>query len=345
MSSVIWYLYEFARKGWIENFAGAATDREIVEAPDRFRDFPEVIRELCIACGACTAACPSPAAIRLVRTKDKDMEDGEGITYPVINTDACIRCGFCAEVCPTDPKTLRTGESHLIREEFTILPSEKMFVIDDYLCIRCKKCMKACKVEGAITEEDNKVMIDQSKCIACGECAKTCPVKGAIKGIYISNVEGQKDVINLVIHTLEDLIEARQEELKGLPPEQVVKFEVPFIDILEKARGMLPEEEHIRDIVEKVTDRLKLRIITWDDSKCNSCRLCVDECPSGAITYDEEKGVTRDSKKCLRCTTCYQTCPFGVAGSYVARFLLTSTELKDDKIMVTVKPALLPFRG
>ena len=106
MSSVIWYLYEFARKGWIENFAGAATNTEIVETPDRFRDFPEVIRELCIACGACTAACPSPAAIRLVRTKDKDAENGEGITYPVINTDACIRCGFCAEVCPTDPKTL-----------------------------------------------------------------------------------------------------------------------------------------------------------------------------------------------------------------------------------------------
>ena len=345
MSSVIWYLYEFARKGWIENFAGAATNREIVEAPDRFRDFPEVIRELCIACGACTAACPSPAAIRLVRTKDKDAENGEGITYPVINTDACIRCGFCAEVCPTDPKTLRTGESHLIREEFTILPAEKMFVIDDYLCIRCKKCMKACKVEGAIVEEEGKVMIDQSRCIACGECAKTCPVKGSIKGIYISNVEGQKDVINLVVHTLEDLIEARQDELKGLPPEQVYTFEVPLDDIMNKARGMLPEEEHIKDLIEKVTDRLKLRIITWDDSNCNSCRLCVDECPSGAISYDKDKGVQRDSKKCLRCTTCYQTCPFGVAGSYVARFLLTETEVKDDEILVTVKPAQLPVRG
>ena len=345
MSSVIWYLYEFARKGWVENFAGAATNKEIVETPDRFRDFPEVIRELCIACGACTAACPSPAAIRLVRTKDKDAETGEGITYPIINTDACIRCGFCAEVCPTDPKTLRTGESHLIREEFTILPAEKMFVIDDYLCIRCKKCMNACNVEGAIVEEDNKIMIDQSKCIACGNCAKTCPVKGAIKGIYINNVEGQKSVIDLVVHTLEELVEDRKDELKGLPPEKAVKFEIPLAPIMEKARGMLPDEEEIKEMVEKVTDRLKLRIITWDDSKCNNCRLCVDECPSGAITYDKEKGVTRDANKCLRCTTCYQTCPFGVAGSYVARFLLTSTEVEGDKILVTVKPAQLQFRG
>ncbi|HML04833.1 MAG TPA: 4Fe-4S binding protein, partial [Methanobacterium sp.] len=110
-------------------------------------------------------------------------------------------------------------------------------------------------------------------------------------------------------------------------------------------REILKDENIVRDIIERVTDRLKLRIITWDDSKCTNCRLCVDECPSGAITYDKEKGVTRDSKKCLRCTTCYQTCPFGVAGSYVARFLLTESELKDDKILVTVKPAQLPVRG
>jgi len=342
MSSVIWYLYEFARKGWIEKFAGAATEREIVESPDRFRDFPEVIRELCIACGACTAACPSPAAIKLVRTKDKDSENGEGITYPVINTDSCIRCGFCAEVCPTDPKTLRTGENHLIREKFTILPAEKMFVIDDYLCIRCKKCMDACKVEGAIVEEDGSPMIDPSRCVACEKCAKTCPVNGAIKGIYISNVEGQKEVINLVVHALEDFIEARQDELNELQPEEVVELEFPAAEVMEQAREILLDEDITRDIIERVTDRLKLRIITWDDSKCKQCRLCVDECPTGTISHDEEKGVVRDSNKCLRCTTCYQTCPFGVAGFYIARFLLTETELKEGNILVTVKPSLLP---
>ncbi|MEN4006934.1 MAG: 4Fe-4S binding protein [Methanobacteriaceae archaeon] len=343
MSSVIWYLYEFARKGWIEKFVGAATNPEIVETPDRFRDFPEVIKEHCIACGACTAACPSPAAIKLVRTKDS--ENGEGITYPVINTDSCIRCGFCAEVCPTDPKTLRTGENHLISEEFTILPAEKIFVIDDYLCIRCKKCIKACKVEGAIIEEDDRIMIDQSRCVACGECLKICPIKGAVKGIYISSVEGQKEVINMVVHALEEFIEARQDELRELSPEEVVKLEFSAAGIIKKAREILKDEDITRDIVERVTDRLKLKIITWDDSKCKQCKLCVDECPTGAISYDEEKGVVRDSDKCIRCTTCYQTCPFGVAGSYIARFLLTETKLKEENILVTVKPSLLPIGG
>jgi len=340
MSLIIGYLYEFARKGWIKKFLGAATSPEIIETPDRFRDFPEVIKELCIACGACIVACPSPAAIKLVRTGDKDSENGEGITYPVINTDACIRCGFCAEICPTDPKTLRTGENHLIKKEFAILPVEKMFVIDDYLCTRCNKCLNTCKV-GALIEKDGMIIIDQSKCVACKECMKTCPVKGAIKGIYISNIVGQKEVINIVINALEEFIEAQKDELEDLPLEKVIEFEFPAYGIMEQAREILQDEDTVRDIVEGITDRLELRIITWDDSKCKDCRLCVDECPTGAISYDKEKGVTRDSKKCLRCTTCYQTCPFSVVGSYVAKFLLVETELKEEKIIVTVKPSLL----
>ena len=71
--------------------------------------------------------------------------------------------------------------------------------------------MKTCKVGDAIVEEDNKILIDQKKCISCGECLKTCPVKGAIKGIHISHIEEQKEIINLVVDTLEAKIEAKQD--------------------------------------------------------------------------------------------------------------------------------------
>ena len=146
MSSLMWYIYEFARKAWADAFTNAKTSPEIAEKPERFRDFPKVNKEYCIGCGACTVSCPSPNAIKIIR--EKDSEESEGMTYPVINPSACIRCGFCAEVCPTDPKTLECGLNHLIMPEFNIIPSKRQYIVDDYLCIKCKKCMKQCPVDA-----------------------------------------------------------------------------------------------------------------------------------------------------------------------------------------------------
>ena len=46
MSSLIWYIYEFARKTWIDGFFDAKSKEDIAHKPDRFRDFPEVIKEM-----------------------------------------------------------------------------------------------------------------------------------------------------------------------------------------------------------------------------------------------------------------------------------------------------------
>ena len=82
MSSLMWYIYDFARKAWAQGFT----------KPSRFRNIPNIIKEYCIGCGACISSCPSPNAIKLVR--DEDDETKEGVTYPIINKSACIRCGF-----------------------------------------------------------------------------------------------------------------------------------------------------------------------------------------------------------------------------------------------------------
>ena len=334
MSSVIWYLYEFARKTWLEGFTNAKSKHDILEKPDRFRDFPEVIKEHCIGCGACTLSCPSPHAIKLVREKDDD--ESEGTTFPIINVSACIRCGFCAEVCPTDPKAILCGENHLIREEFNIIPSKRQYIVDDFLCIRCKKCITSCPV-NAIHEVDNKVQVDQAKCISCGDCLDVCPVKGAMKGIFADGLEDQKAIIRLVVNSLEEYIESKEDELNQLSKDELLNYQFPLSKIWDKALAILPDEEIALEIIENATNRLEIKVITRDESKCRNCRLCIGECPTGAIVYNqEENDVQFNSNKCLRCSICYQTCPFHVVHYFIAKFLVD--ELDDEKVIfITVK--------
>ena len=45
MSSLMWYIYDFARKAWAQGFTNAKTSPEIVEKPSRFRNFPNIIKE------------------------------------------------------------------------------------------------------------------------------------------------------------------------------------------------------------------------------------------------------------------------------------------------------------
>jgi len=44
--------------------------------------------------------------------------------------------------------------------------------------------------------------------------------------------------------------------------------------------------------------------------ECSGCGSCVDECPSEAITLDEENGVAVvDQDECVECGACEEACP------------------------------------
>ena len=335
MSSLIWYIYDFARKAWTDAFTNAKTSPEIADKPERFRNFPKVNKEYCIGCGACTISCPSPNAIKIVR--EKDNEDSEGLTYPVITPGACIRCGFCAEVCPTEPKTLECGENHLIRPEFNIIPSKRQYIIDDYLCIKCKKCMKKCPVD-AISIINDKLHVDQLKCISCGECIDVCPVNGAMKGVFVENLQDQKDIILLTVDYLESYINSKEEDLRSLEKDRLLQYEIPLSEILTKAIKIIPDEEIASEIITNAVNRLKIRIIDWNKSECKKCQLCIPDCPTKCISFDEkEDTIVRDVNKCLRCSICYQTCPFSVIKYFIAKFSLED----DNLINITVKASNL----
>jgi Ni,Fe-hydrogenase III small subunit/Pyruvate/2-oxoacid:ferredoxin oxidoreductase delta subunit len=75
---------------------------------------------------------------------------------------------------------------------------------------------------------------------------------------------------------------------------------------------------------------------TVDGSKCpDGCRLCVEACPTSAISTDH--GLSLDLGKCLFCTACAEACPenaiaytqdFRLATSARNHLILTGEELK-----------------
>lgn len=218
--------------------------------------------------------------------------------------------------------------------EFNIIPSKRQYIVDDYLCIKCKKCMKKCPV-NAISLVNDKLQVDQLNCIACGECVDVCPVNGAMKGVFVENLQDQKDLILLTVNYLEDYINSKECDLRALEKDRLLQYDVPLDEIWDEALKIIPDDEVSFEIISNAVNRLKIRIIDWDKSKCEKCQLCIPECPTGCISFDEENDtIVRDKDRCLRCSICYQTCPFSVIKYFIAKF-----SLEDDRIIHTTVKA------
>ena len=53
--------------------------------------------------------------------------------------------------------------------------------------------------------------------------------------------------------------------------------------------------------------RLSREKLSLDEKKCKRCKLCVDGCPTGAMSFDKLPSI--DDQKCIRCLCCFELCP------------------------------------
>lgn len=80
-----------------------------------------------------------------------------------------------------------------------------------------------------------------------------------------------------------------------------------------------------------------MKTISIDKEKCIHCGLCIGDCVSGCIDFDEEKfPVMKDEARCIACQHCLAVCPVG-ALSFCDKKPENSQEANYDDILGLIK--------
>lgn len=94
-----------------------------------FRGKPEYNAQQCIACGACTVACPANALTM-------ETDTNSGIRTWQIFLGRCIFCGRCEEVCPT--------RAIALTPEFELAVTNKpdLYTRATFTLLKCRECQQ-----------------------------------------------------------------------------------------------------------------------------------------------------------------------------------------------------------
>lgn len=114
-----------------------------------FRGKPELNPEQCIACGACTTACPANAL-----TMETHPDDNARIWQLFIGR--CIYCGRCEEVCPTH--AIRLSEEF----ELAVTRKEDLYVRATFRLQHCSECHAPFAPEKSVALAAELLALDQS---------------------------------------------------------------------------------------------------------------------------------------------------------------------------------------
>ena len=120
----------------------------------------------CCGLGDCVAACKFDAIYM-----DKTTQ------LPIVIEEKCVACSACVKVCPKKLIELRKVGPKSRRIYVCCMNKDKGAIAGkacSVACIGCSKCLKECKFE-AIIMENNLAYIDFNKCRICRKCVGVCP--------------------------------------------------------------------------------------------------------------------------------------------------------------------------
>jgi len=168
---------------------------------------------------------------------------------------------------------------------------------------------------GMIVTDENNCMVDLAKYFvgflqeeSCGKCL---PCREGLKRMLeimtdITKGKGREEDIELLERLCATLKDSSLCALGSTAANPVLTTIRHFRD---------EYEAHIRE--KRCPAGVCKELITYFiiDEKCPGCGLCVEPCPTEAITFvAKKKPVILNQERCIRCGTCYDICKMGAVG-------------------------------
>ena len=214
-----------------------------------------------------------------------------------LDEDRCVGCGICEAICPKESPKLSppvTRDGKLVQKPRVDFEADK--------CVFCGECVDLCPTNAIRIEINGEkrvpifeveafpvlrkvVAINAKKCW-WGAITAACEVK--------CQEECPREAIDVTVEMIGKDSAGRIVDFKVLEEECI------FCRQCEKA---CPESAIY--VTKPVGGSLLV-----DTSLCpEGCQICVDACPSKAISIDEDQKLVITKEFCIYCGACQQVCP------------------------------------
>lgn len=208
-----------------------------------------------------------------------------------LDYDGCVGCGICVSICPEEaPKLFPAEVSH------GKLMKNALIDVDSTKCTFCGECVVLCPTNALKIEVNSEekipvveaevfpilikdITVDVRKCdpLCALACQKDCPV----------------EAIDVVV------------EKKGEVVEKILDVKVNREKCIFCGRCEIACPQNAIHVRKPIHGFIRL-----DTNLCpKGCQVCVDVCPSKAVTLSQDGKPAVFEEFCIYCGACQESCP------------------------------------